>query len=261
MKKKLPLPKCTEAEKAAQPLAQKILREENIKVDHDSVVWKENPTEEELFRMRAHYYANVTMIDEKIGEILEALKQKGLLDDTIVVFTSDHGDCLGDHGHIEKWVMYDCATHMPLIIWGPKFFEGGKKMDALCQQFDIVPALFELAGVKQNEGWEARSLLPLIRNESGAKGRDYVFSEQCRDPTFQGSEFMTMVRSRDWKLVHYAGEDQGGELYDLTQDPEESRNLWNDSAYAAKKTEMLNVLLNWRIRSDVRTEPFSREWR
>jgi len=177
------------------------------------------------------------------------------------VFSSDHGDCLGDHGHIEKWVMYDCITHMPLIIWGPKFLPGGKKIDALCQQFDIVPALFELAGVKQPEGWETNSLLPFIKGDPDAKEREYVFSEQCKDPTLYGTDFMTMVRSKEWKLVHYLGKDQGGELYNLVQDPGEVKNLWNDPAYAAKKTEMLDVLLSWRIRSDVQTEPFSREFR
>jgi arylsulfatase A-like enzyme len=148
-----------------------------------------------------------------------------------------------------------------MIAWGPKYFQGGKKIDALCQQFDIVPALFDLAGAEKPEGWEAKSLLPFLKNEAGAKGREYVFAEQCKDPTLQGTEFMTMVRSREWKLVHYLGENQGGELYDLARDPGELKNLWNDPAYAAKKTEMLDVLLSWRIRSDVTTEPFSRGWR
>ncbi len=168
---------------------------------------------------------------------------------------------MGDHGHIEKWVMYDQITHMPMIAWGPKFFKGGRKVNELCQQFDIVPALFELAGVKVPEGWEARSLLPFLQGDRNARGRDYVFSEQCKDPTLQGTEFMTMVRGREWKLVHYLGENQEGELYDLRNDPEERKNLWNDVAYREKKQELLNVLLTWRIRSDIETEPFSRAWR
>jgi arylsulfatase A-like enzyme len=261
LKKDFPLHRGSAEETAAQPPAQKILREENITVDHDSVVWKECPTDEELRRMLAHYYANVTMIDEKIGEILEALTQRGCLENTIVVFTSDHGDCLGEHGHIEKWVMYDCITRTPMIVWGPGYFRGGRKIDALCQQFDIVPALFEFAGVKQPEGWEAKSLLPFLNAEAAAEEREYVFAEQCKDPTLQGTDFMTMVRSREWKLVHYLGENQGGELYDLGRDPREARNLWNDPTHAAKKAEMLDALLSWRIRSDVVTEPFSRGWR
>ena len=77
--------------------------------------------------MRAHYYANVTMIDEKIGDIIRTLEKQGYLDDTIIVFTSDHGDCMGDHGHIEKWVMYDQITHMPMIAWGPKISKAAGK--------------------------------------------------------------------------------------------------------------------------------------
>jgi arylsulfatase A-like enzyme len=148
-----------------------------------------------------------------------------------------------------------------MIAWGPKFFPGVRKIDALCQQFDIVPALFEFAGARQPEGWEAKSLLPFLRGDAVAEERDYVFAEQCKDPTLSGTEFMTMVRSREWKLVHYLGENQGGELYDLRRDPGELKNLWNDPAHAAKKTEMLDALLSWRIRSDIATEPFSRGWR
>ncbi|MDX9957195.1 MAG: sulfatase [Clostridia bacterium] len=261
MKKDLPLPAVSEEEKAAQPPAQKMLREENIKVDHDSVVWKENPSAEELKRMRAYYYANVTMIDEKIGDILKTLDEKGYLENSIVIFTSDHGDCMGDHGHIEKWVMYDEITRTPMIVWGPAYFQGGRKVDDLIQQFDLVPALFELAGVQQPAGWEAKSLLPFLKEDPKAKGREYVFAEQSKDPTLQGTEFMTMVRNREWKLVHYLGENQGGELYDLAKDPKERNNLWNDLSYADKKRELLDVLLSWRIRSDVATEPFSRAWR
>ncbi len=261
LSKDIPMPIVTAEEIASQPLAQKILRQENINVDHDSIVWKENPSPVEIKRMRAYYYANITMIDEKIGEIIQTLDNKGYLDNSIIIFTSDHGDCLGDHGHIEKWVMYDCITRVPMIAWGPKYFQGGKKVDALSQQFDIMAAIFELAGIKKPEGWEAESLLPFIKGYNDPKERKYVFAEQCKDPTLQGTEFMTMVRSREWKLVHYLGENQEGELYNLKNDPEECKNLWKESAYREKKRELLDVLLSWRIRSDIITEPFTRSWR
>jgi arylsulfatase A-like enzyme len=100
-----------------------------------------------------------------------------------------------------------------------------------------------------------------LQGDPNAEGRDYVFAEQCQDPTLQGTDFMTMVRSRDWKLVHYLGENQEGELYDLRNDPGEHRNLWKDPSHGTKKQELLDVLLSWRIRSDVKTEAFSRAWR
>ena len=81
------------------PPAFKELRVHNNEIDHDSVHLPLNPTEEQRHRQRAYYHANMTMIDEKVGEIMNALETKGYLEDSIIIFTSDHGDCLTDHGH------------------------------------------------------------------------------------------------------------------------------------------------------------------
>ena len=89
--------------------------------------------------------ANVTMIDEKIGEILDSLKVRGYLENAIVVFTSDHGDALGDHGHIQKWIMYDGVTRVPLIMYGTGIAEHVKH-DGLVQLMDIAPTLLDYAG-------------------------------------------------------------------------------------------------------------------
>ena len=77
-------------------------------------------------RQRAYYLANVTMIDEKIGQILAALEDRGQLENSVIIFTSDHGDCLGDHGLSQKWNMYDASVRVPLIFWSPGRFEGGR---------------------------------------------------------------------------------------------------------------------------------------
>jgi arylsulfatase A-like enzyme len=90
----------------------------DVEVDHDSVSWKLNPTRNELHRLRAYYYANVEMIDREVGEILDALEKRGRMDDTIIIFTSDHGDCLGDHGLSQKWAPYDEVTRVPPIKAG-----------------------------------------------------------------------------------------------------------------------------------------------
>ena len=102
-----------------QPSFYKNMREHNFRIDHDSVVHLDKPSDEQIQRLRAYYLANVTMIDEKIGEILTVLDEQGYLENSIVIFTSDHGDCLGDHGHIQKWTMYDIITRVPMIVWSP----------------------------------------------------------------------------------------------------------------------------------------------
>ena len=107
MERELPLTEVTGEELAGQPPPFRAMREHNCEVDHDSVVHLPNPTREQRHRQRAYYLANVTMIDEKVGEILEALDRNGYLENSIVIFTSDHGDCLCDHGHSQKGVMYD----------------------------------------------------------------------------------------------------------------------------------------------------------
>jgi arylsulfatase A-like enzyme len=199
------------------------------------------------------------MIDEKIGQLLAALDDKGYLENSVVIFTSDHGDCLSDHGHSQKWTMYDIITRTPLIVWAPGRFAGGRRIDTLCQQMDIGPAILELAGVPLPETMEAQSLLPALRGEAWA-GREYVFAEHSRDGILQETEFMTMVRNRRWKLVHFLGE-PFGQLFDLAHDPGELHNLWDDPAKADEKRELLDVLREWRIRSALQTANWGAEWR
>lgn len=260
LERDLPLPKVSAEELAAQPAALHELRAHNAKIDHDSVVWQLDPTREQLQRLWAHYLANVTMIDEQIGRLLRALEAKGYLENAVVVVTSDHGDCLGDHGHIQKWTMYDCITRVPLIVWAPGRFAGGRQIDALCQQMDLAPAILELAGVPVPEDWEAVSLLPHLRGDPAALGRELVFCEQARDGILTGTAMMTMVRSRDWKLVHYLDQPDG-ELYDLRADPGEHVNLWGQTQHAAMRRELLDALRDWLIRSHLRTARRSEDWR
>lgn len=261
-KQDLPLLPVTEEELAAQPPCLKELRQHNHEVDHDSVVLDLHPTLEQRRRQRAYYLANVTMIDEQVGGIMQALQERGYLDRSIVIFTSDHGDCLTDHGHSQKWTMYDLITRMPLIVWKGRQvdlpgFEPGRRIDGLCSQFDIGPAILELAGLTPPASMEARSLLPALQNKPWTE-REYVFAEQVRDGILTGCEFMTMVRSRDWKLVHFLGRegDQPGQLFDLRRDPDELVNLWDspEAGHQAKKRELLDVLRDWRMRSQLQTK-------
>ena len=105
------------------------------------------------------------MIDEQVGRIMDRLEEVGLLENSVVIFTSDHGDCLGDHGLVEKWTMYDQSVRVPLVVWSPDRFEGNRRIDALTQWFDIGPTVLELAGVQPNAKTEAQSLLPFLENQ------------------------------------------------------------------------------------------------
>ena len=232
-----------------QPKPFKTLRQHNCDVDHDSVVHQLNPSDEQRHRQRAYYLANVTMIDEKVGEIMEALEDSGYLENSVVIFTSDHGDCLTDHGHSQKWTMYDQVTRVPQIVWAPGLFPGDRRIEGLCQSMDLGPTILELAGVEVPQPMAARSLLPVLKNEPCQEAclRDTVYAEQARDGTLTDTDFVTMVRTKYWKLVHFLDE-PWGQLFDLNADPEENNNLWDNLDYADQKRELLAQLREWRVR-------------
>lgn len=259
LKKELPLLPVTQEELDNQPEPLKALRLHNQEVDHDSVVLDLHPTHEQRHRQRAYYLANVTMIDEKIGQILQTLENRGYLENSIVIFTSDHGDCLTDHGHSQKWTMYDIITKMPLVVWSPGRIPGGRIEEGLCQQMDIGPAILDLAGAEVPTGLEARTLLPAILGQAW-EPRDFVYAEQAQDGILTDTQFMTMVRNRDWKLVHFLDE-TCGQLFDLQADPHELHNLWENPAYLPHKRELLDELREWRIRSGYETSQWSAPWR
>jgi len=259
LKKELPLLEVTQEELDNQPPAFKELRQHNQDIDHDSVVLELEPTEEQRHLQRAYYLANVTMIDEKVGEIIDALEQNDYLDNSIIIFTSDHGDCLTDHGHSQKWTMYDAITRIPLIVWAPKKFQGGRVVNELCQQMDLGPTILELAGIEVPPTLEAISMKESLEGDNW-KGRDYVFAEQIKDGILTGCEFMTMVRNQEWKLVHFLDEPHG-QLFNLSADPDEVHNLWDDEDSAVQKQGMLDVLREWRIRSGIETADWSQDWR
>jgi arylsulfatase A-like enzyme len=258
LKQKLPILEVTEEELASQPPPLVAMREHNRQVDHDSVIHLLKPTPEQRHRQRAYYLANVTMIDEQVQQILSALQAKGYLDNAVVIFTSDHGDCLGDHGHSQKWTMYDAVTRVPLVVWSSGLSSRGR-VDALCQQMDLGPMILELAGVQPPASLEAVSLRPALQNHAWP-GRSHVFAEQARDGILQETDFMTMVRSRDWKLVHFLDE-PFGQLFDLAADPHELKNLWDAPSAAGQKQKLLAVLREWRIRSQYHTRDWPKEWR
>jgi len=271
MNKDLPLPdEVTEEELKNQTLHHHLLREEMINPtsprckqrnnsNHSALKWQKNPSPKQLKRMRAYYYANITMIDEKIGKIIEVLENKGYLDNSIIIFTSDHGEHLGDHGLIQKYTMYDCVVKVPLIIWCPKRFRGGRKINSLTQSMDIAPTILELAGIDVPGSFDARSLIPLLNGEK-ENIREYVFAEHGKDTAnycIKCTDLMTMIRSKKWKLVHYLkdGEQECGELYNLNNDPGEKKNLWKNNNYQDVKQKFLLLMNDWRLKSIYRARP------
>jgi arylsulfatase A-like enzyme len=195
------------------------------------------------------------MIDEKVGEIMGQLEAQGYLENSIIIFTSDHGDCLTDHGHSQKWTMYEQVTRVPLIVWSSDGrFGKGRQVDDTVSLFDVGPTILEMAGCEVPKHFSARSLLPALQDEPEWKGRDYVFAEHPRDGNFTTADYQVMVRSQRWKLVEIYGSDgvdggREGLLFDLENDPLELTNLWSDADYADIREELRDELLSWRVES------------
>ena len=233
----------------AQPGPYKKMRLHNVDVDHDSVVHQLDPTPEALHKQRAYYYANVSMIDKQVGALLDTLKERGYLDNSVVIFTSDHGDALGDYGHSQKWTMYDVVTRVPLVMWGQGISH--QSVSGQCQLMDVGQTVLDLAGVTPPVPLQAESLLPALDNNDW-QGRDFVFAEHPQDGVY-GGPYMTMIRSKNHKLVHFLGSEEG-QLFDLKGDPQEVANLWDDGAYREEKRKLLHGLLEWRTRSALDTK-------
>ena len=186
------------------------------------------------------------MIDHQIGKILQTLEHQGYLDNSVVIFTSDHGDCLGDHGHSQKWTMYDSVATVPLVFWSPGRIPAGETDGSLVQLTDVAPTILNFAGLPVPKDFEATTLLPKLGGNGAVEADEVVYSELGRDHIQSGAEYIVMRRDRDWKLVYYQGEPDG-ELYDLNADPDEVENLWAEADYREQRDFLTNKVQDWII--------------
>lgn len=239
---------------STQPAPLRALRQNHLDSGHDAVQHLENPTKDQLHRQRAHYYANVTMIDVQVGNIVKALEDRGVLDNTIIIFTSDHGDCLNDHGHSQKWNMFEQSVHVPAVICWPEKVKAGLRFKELVSLFDFGPTILEAAEVTVPDWMEAKSLNDLLQGKRGL-ARDRVFAEHSDDAILTGTDFMTMIRKDNWKLVHFVDHEEG-QLFDLDADPDEINNLWDDAEQETVRSELINQILKWRIESARKSQGF-----
>ena len=190
--------------------------------------------------LQAAYYAMIKLIDDQVGRILDVLEETGQREQTVVIFTSDHGEMLGDHGLIQKGCrFYEGLVRVPLIFSWPGQFEEGLKSDALVELLDKAPTLLELAHLNVPEQMQGRSLLLSLRGEVAADyHRDYVRCEYYDAVDLPDGTFATMYRDERYKLVVYHGHEHG-ELYDLATDPGEFENLWDEPDLQRLKLEMM----------------------
>ncbi len=201
-----------------------------------------SPTEAEYREMAAKAYGMVTMVDDAIGQILATLDETGLADDTIVLFTSDHGDMFGDHGMMLKGAMhYEGCIRVPLLIKAPGKDAG--VCNSLVGSIDLAATLLSLAGADPHHGMQSHDLTPLL-DDPTLTPRDSILIEedQVHDMVHVGRSLrMRTLVTEEARLTLYTGLDHG-ELFNRTEDPDEMRNLYGLPEAAALQAEMTGRL-------------------
>lgn len=201
-------------------------------------------TDEQWKTILRHYWGQVSLIDACVGRIVETLDRIGAAENTIVVYTSDHGMFVGDHRLLYHGVChYDGYTRVPLVVRWPGGIEPGARSDELVQNVDIAPTILAATGVPVPRDCQGMDLAPAI---AGGKGRDAVLIEQSNgrycpeDPRRVALQVQT-IRTRHHRLTAYQGETYG-ELYDLDDDPDEFVNRWDCDEYQRVRADLLNRL-------------------
>ena len=224
-------------------------------------------TPRELREIIAAYYAMVTLIDDEVQRILERLEALALADDTMVIFTSDHGEMLGDHQLLLKGPMlYDPAVRVPLIMRWPGRLPAGERRSELVQWIDLTSTFTDIAGIDPLPTAQGTSLLPLARGDEDAEARGWALCQYRNSGhPYDPPVHMTMLRAGDHKLIVQHGppasaRERDGELYDLSRDPDELVNLWNDPESAATRIEMERMLLDVLVATEDRSQPREAFW-
>jgi arylsulfatase A-like enzyme len=196
-------------------------------------------THEQVHKMKSHYHATCTLVDDWVGRIVEVLREQGLYDNTVIIYTSDHGEMLGDHGLIYKQCFYEQSVKVPFIVHAPSLF-APRRIETPIESIDYFETLCDLAGAAPAEGVQGKSLMPLLEGAAGYAHREAVFSENW---------FGRMVRAGEYKMVYYPGKPYG-ELYNLEEDPEEQVNLWDEADGSLVKQDLKDMILEWAFASE-----------
>ena len=223
-------------------------------------------SEQELQETKAAYYAMITLIDDEVGRILDALEEACLAENTLVVFTSDHGEMLGDHQLMLKGpFMYDCAVRVPLIMRWPDRIEPGRRSN-LVQWVDLAPTFLQVAGEQVPAQYQGDSLIRLLDGEDVPEWRDWALC-QYRDSghSYEPEVHVTMIRHDQWKLIVHHGPPvtaraRTGQLFDMVSDPQELDNRWDDPEYHEQRTLLQELLLDVLVATEDRSQQRRSDW-
>ena len=203
----------------------------NPSVGKDLLRWKYQ-------RYVKEYCRTIRSVDEQVGRLLDYLEEKGVLDNTVIVYTSDQGFLLGEHGLYDKRFMYEESFRTPLIISCPSLVKKHSVCKELVQNIDLAPTFLSLAGVEVPKEMSGRSLLPLFKNGKAENWRNELYYHFYDYPAVGSVRKHDGIRTKRYKLIHWHGEGSGNdeaidfwELYDLKKDVMEVNNVYDNPKY------------------------------
>ena len=203
------------------------------------------------------YMRCIKSVDDEVGRLLSYLEKEGLIDNTIIVYTSDQGFYMGEHGWFDKRFMYEESFRTPLIIRYPAKIKAKSVSDALVQNIDYAPTYLDMAGIEKPDFMVGTSLVPLFKNKGKAPSdwRQYLYYHYYDYPAVHNVRRHDGVRDNRYKLIHFYGtEISYDELYDLKDDPNELNNLYGNPKYA-KVAERMQKQLD-KIRKEQKVDEF-----
>jgi arylsulfatase A-like enzyme len=185
-----------------------------------------------LEEMVKDYYAGVAVVDDNLGKVFQALADIGQLDDTAIMFSSDHGFFLGEWRMYDKRFMHEPSIRTPMLVRYPRLVRAGSRAGQMVLNTDIAPTFLELAGISVPPAMQGRSLVPLLKGEESRPWRKDWLYEYYEYPGPHNVRRNRGVRTERHKLIHYYAAPEEFELYDLQEDPGELHNLYGDPRHA-----------------------------
>ena len=194
-------------------------------------------------RYMRDYAKVVKSLDDNVGRVLDYLEKNGLLENTLVVYTSDQGFYMGEHGWFDKRFMYEESFHTPLIMMLPKGFDRRGDITEMVQNIDYAPTFIDIAGAPIPEDIQGVSLLPLLKGEHPENWRESLYYHFYEYPAEHAVKRHYGVKKGDWKLIHFYNDIDVWELYNLKDDPYDMHNIYGQPGTEEKLQEMKDELV------------------
>ena len=183
-------------------------------------------------RYMQDYLGTISSVDDNVGRVLDYLDESGLAENTIVVYTSDQGFYLGEHGWFDKRFIYDESFKTPLLVRWPNEIKAGTTNDEMVQNLDFAQTFLEAAGIEAPADMQGESLVPLLKGDTEQFTRDAVYYHYYEYPAVHMVKAHYGIVTKEFKLVHFYYDVDEWELYDRLRDPQEMNNVYSDPAYA-----------------------------